>query len=141
MGLLTICLVLSQNLTQYLILTFIMAVGSGGWDSGNSPWIIEMWGERAPTLLHLQQLMVGIGTILSPLLASPFVLGEIPYNKTEESVTSLNVSTTAVVSYGLVNQTIDGLNPNYSVDRRSKLIVPYSIAGFMMCTSKFIDFL
>ena len=127
----------ATNLLQYYLFQSISSFGSAGWDSGNSPWIIEMWKERAPIFLSLQQMSYGIGTIIAPLLVSPYVVGEIEFNKTEESVNPSNVSSTFVANNS-TNHTIEILNPNLTLDRRPKLILPFTVAGGLMLVSKFI---
>ena len=63
----------------HLWIVFVMMVlsniGAGAWDSATSIWLVEMWPVGNSALLQGNQFMYGLGTIVAPLLASPFVYG------------------------------------------------------------------
>ena len=141
MGIFTVLLPVSQNVYQYYAFNFISFVGAGAWDSGNSVWLIEMWKDQAPSLLQIQQMMYGIGTIIAPLLVSPFVVGDLS-NKTSDSTiynTTGAPDLTTVLS--VLNSTVYPNNNisddeiNYSVDRRSKLRIPFMVGGLLTLPS------
>ena len=111
----------AQNLGQFYAATLLSESGGATYDSGNAVWIIEMWNDRAPSVLQLTQMMYGLGTIVGPLITEPYVLGDLTEgtNLTIAMVNSTN---------SVFNKTSDE-DINYSVDRRSNLKVPFLIGG------------
>ena len=97
------------------------SIGSGGVVSSSPTWIIEMWGQRASTVLHLQQLMYGIGSIIGPFIVGPYLVGDLS-NKTENSGGDYTTTTTD----SIITTEVD---INYTIDRRAKLIPPHVISG------------
>ena len=127
-----------SSMWQFYMSMFLSGYGGGVWDSGNSVWVVEMWKEHgSPPVLNLSQMMYGIGTIVGPLLMTPFIYGDL-FNKTEDSGTTTALHTTIlpqrVTTPFLSNET--EIDPNYSVDRRSKLIVPFFIGGGITLSSE-----
>src|SRR5699024_7095837 len=51
-------------------------MGSGVWDSSQSAWLVELWPHAGPVIMQSVQFMYGIGSILAPIVASPFLHGE-----------------------------------------------------------------
>jgi len=99
----------------------------GAWDNANSVWLIEMWQKRSPAVLQFSQFMYGVGCILSPLLVEPYLTGELKSNNTTNSSISTTIST------------ITTTDINETVDRRSKLKLPFIIGGAIQLISN-IDF-
>ena len=64
--------------TFYLAVSALVmnGIGSGAWDSASSFWLVEMWPVGNAPILQGSQFMYGLGSIVSPILASPFVYGE-----------------------------------------------------------------
>ena len=107
------------------ISAFLANMGSGGFDSGSYIWIIQMWGQHYSPVLHSTQMMFGLGNILAPLLMRPFIVGDATKNpEYSEYITKLSTNYTS-------NDEI-----NYSIDRKTKLIIPYSIAGSITTAGK-----
>lgn len=50
--------------------------GAGAFDSSNSISLVEMWPNSNSAMLQASQFMFGLGTIIGPMLVSPFVYGE-----------------------------------------------------------------
>lgn len=94
----------------HLWLVFLMMVfsniGAGAWDSAVSLWIVEMWPLGHTAILQGNQFMYGLGSIVAPLIASPFVFGT-------KNVTQENAPITAK-------------------DRIQSLTIPYTITGISM---------
>ena len=109
---------LSSYIWCLYLLTFLRAFCSASIDCGSYVWIIEMWKQNYSPVLHLSQFMFGLGTVVGPLLAKPYLIGDI----TKLSDTSLNTT------IGYMNTTINE-DINYTIDRRSKLMIPFLIAG------------
>ena len=137
MGVAVMSMAVVQNIYQYCVIHFLFGLGSGAWDSGNSMWLIEMWGEQVPALLHLQQMMYGIGTIISPLVISPFLVGDLS-NKTDTTTVNTTGAPDLTTILSIINTTISQSNNNtsdddinYSVDRRANLRVPFIVSGFL----------
>ena len=127
-----------SSLWQFYMSMFLNGFGGGVWDSGNSVWVVEMWKEHgSPPVLNLSQMMYGIGAIVGPLLMAPFIYGDLS-NKTEDSgTTSAFHSSTlpSTVTTPFLGNSTD-IDPNYSVDRRSKLKIPFFISGGLTLTSE-----
>lgn len=54
----------------------IMGIGSGAWDSATIIWLVDMWPVGNSPLIQASQFMYGLGSIVSPIILSPFVYGE-----------------------------------------------------------------
>ena len=121
------------ELWQIYISQYLAAMGGGVWDAGNSVWTIQLWGKHASVFLQLSQFMFGSGSTLGPIVVSQFLYGDL--NKTASGDGS-NPTTTDVTllasTYGTVystsNYSIEE-DINYSVDRRSRLRIPFLAAG------------
>ncbi|CAG2172569.1 unnamed protein product [Oppiella nova] len=108
---------------------YLLYIRCGGWDSSNAVWVFEMWKDKSPPVLQLSQMMFGLGAILAPILARPFVRGDIS-----------NTTTATVPPFGTTVPSVDE-NINYSFDRRPELEIPYMISGgFTLIITKFIQF-
>ena len=98
----------STELWHLYTCSFVFGVGTGVWCAAFYTWIIEIWQQRSAQVLFLAQFLYGLGFVLGPLLASPFVTG-------------------GVESDGMSNETLHAI---VSVsERRSKLIVPFVVSG------------
>ena len=121
------------ELWQIYISQYLAAMGGGVWDAGNSVWTIQLWGKHASVFLQLSQFMFGMGTTLGPIVIKQFLYGDL--NKTASGDIS-NPTTTEVTllastygtSYTTSNYSIDE-DINYTVDRRSRLQIPFMAAG------------
>ena len=122
---------LCTSLWQFYLTCFISSFGGGIWDSGNSVWVVEMWGRHSPPVLNLSQMMYGIGMIIGPLLVKPYLYGDLS-NKTVTDSTKSSFTTTlptvlSTTTLSPNNTSEDDIN--YSVDRRSALKIPFMIGG------------
>ena len=59
-----------------LLALSLAGLGDGGYDAASAVWLVEMWPLGNSIFLQASQFMYGLGTIVAPLLASPFVYGE-----------------------------------------------------------------
>jgi hypothetical protein len=82
-----------------------------------------MWQKRSPSALQFSQFMYGVGCILGPLLVEPYLTGELKSNNTTNSSISTTISTIITTD---INETID---------RRSKLKLPFIIGGALQSIS------
>ena len=121
------------ELWQIYISQYLTSMGGGVWDAGNSVWTIQLWGKHASVFLQLSMFMFGVGTTLGPIVIKQFLYGDL--NKTAlghgsdptTTEVTLLVSTYGT-SYSTSNYFIDE-DINYSVDRRSRLQIPFMAAG------------
>lgn len=99
---------------------FITGLGGGNWMAVTITWMIELWSvdwpRLFPALLQAFQLVYGIGTIIGPLVAKPFL-------------------------YGYMNETeVEKINVTEYLEkveiRRSSLAVPYAISGSLHAFGK-----
>jgi hypothetical protein len=104
-------------------------MGAGAWDNGNIIWLIEMWQQRSPAILQFSQFMYGTGTMLGPLLAAPFLTGEL---RNETITTNTSIPTT--------QSTISTTDINLTIDRRPKLKIPFIIGGAIQSICKKLIF-
>ena len=103
--------------------------------------MIDMWQDNSPPVFQLSQMMYGCGAIIGPLLVRPYVYGDLS-NKTDYNT---SVEATPIMrgplphihnkSWGHFDDTIDE-DINYSVDRRSRLRIPFMIGGALTLTSE-----
>jgi len=63
-----------------------------------------MWQKRSPAVLQFSQFMYGVGCILGPLIAEPYLTGELKSNNTTNSSISTTISTITTTD---INETID----------------------------------
>jgi len=117
------------NLILLYICSLISQTGSGAWDNANSIWLIEMWQQRSPAILQFSQFMYGTGTMLGPLLAAPFLTGEL---RNETITTNISIPTT--------QSTISTTDINLTIDRRPKLKIPFIIGGAIQSICKKLIF-
>ncbi|CAG2106073.1 unnamed protein product [Medioppia subpectinata] len=101
------------------VCALITGIGGGAWDSGNQVWTIELWGSRSPSVLQLSQMMFGLGSVLAPLIAQPYVLGDL----------SDNNAMTTTETLGSTVSDVNNTDINYLMDRRPALIIPYITVG------------
>jgi MFS family permease len=118
------------NLILLYVCSLISQTGAGAWDNANSIWLIEMWQQRSPAILQFSQFMYGVGTMLGPLLAAPFLIGELR-NETE-TATDSSITTT--------ESTISTTDINLTIDRRPKIEIPFIIGGAIQSICKKINF-
>ena len=101
-------------------------LGAGAFDCGAGVWLVEMWGAKSAAILQLSKATNGLGVIVAPLLDEPFLVGELKL----DNLTQYHHNLTAI------HMAHDELN--YSIDRRSKLKIPFMIGGGFALPSKYL---
>ena len=102
---------------------FITGLGGGHWAAVTITWMIEMWGgwtRLFPPLLQAYHLVYGVGTILGPLLARPYLYGYM--NETE----ALEMNETEYLEV--------------VKERRGSLQLPYAVSGSLHSFGKCFGF-
>ncbi|CAG2166984.1 unnamed protein product [Oppiella nova] len=66
----------SPNIWLFYVSAWIIGLGTGNWNSIMNVWLIEMWRDRSAPVLQFIQFGFGMGTIVSPLLLKPHLLGD-----------------------------------------------------------------
>lgn len=89
-------------------------MGAGSWDSSNNIWLVEMWPDSSSAVLQGSKFFYGLGTVLGPLLGSPFLYGEVHANDTNSR--AFNVT---------------------AEQRQHSLALPFAITGLIQITGKF----
>src|SRR5690606_42018125 len=83
---------LFRSYLGYVILFFAAAtvngLGSGAWDGSSSMWLVELWPHQTGAVMQSYQFMFGLGNIVAPLIAAPYLHGE----DTDRKSTRLNSS-------------------------------------------------
>lgn len=122
-------------------------VGAGGWDSATSLWLVELWPTKNSAILQANQFMYGMGSILAPLLAAPFLHGiksevlvgnETRFLTLEDRITSLSIP------FG-VNGLLQGIGKlsffSFNLQHSSKLITFNQLLLFYSSCHIFLDVL
>lgn len=95
-------------------------IGGGTWDSNNNVWIVEMWPAINAPLIQASQFFYGLGTIVGPIIVSPYVHGE--------NANSTNATTTNVTNW----------TPD---ERKDQLTLPFGLTGAIQIVVPIIFFL
>ncbi|CAG2116561.1 unnamed protein product [Medioppia subpectinata] len=111
LGVFILLMPLCPNVYLAILCMFLSSIGNGCFDSSNAVWLIEMWDTKSPSLLMLGAMMYGLGSILAPALARPFVSTDA---EPTDGTTLASVTTEAPIDYTY---------------RRQQLVIPYMIAG------------
>lgn len=108
-SLFTLLVPFAMTLTFLLALFVVNGVCLGFFEAGASVFMIHLWGKEAANFIQVLQLMYGVGSLIAPLMAQPFL-------------------TTAPEHLITLSNTTD----TQQHDTALQLIYPYSIlAGFM----------
>ena len=129
LGIGTALIIYCPNLWTLYLCSLLSQMGGGAWDNANSIWLIEMWQQRSPSFLQFSQFMYGLGCILGPLLAEPFLTGELKSNNATNSSISSTLPTFTTL------QTMTTTDINESIDRRTKLEFPFIVGGALQLIS------
>ena len=117
LGVFTALIPLCESIWQLYLCSFISLIGSGAFEVGAMPWLIEIWGQHSPPVLQLLKALGGFGAIFAPLLDEPYLNGQLEV----KNITQYHKNDT------LIKMATDKLNN--SIDRRSKLEFPFMVAG------------
>jgi len=77
MGVFTVLQPLCPNIGLFYFSLYMASVGSGAWDSADAIWLVEIWKDKSPPYLNLAQCAYGVGSIIAPLIAEPYLIGEL----------------------------------------------------------------
>ncbi|XP_077549782.1 sodium-dependent glucose transporter 1A-like isoform X2 [Haemaphysalis longicornis] len=93
------------------VMAFIGGISFGAFDTGANVWIIKLWPENSSPALQVFHLAFGVGCLVAPLIAEPFlskVASVTSFNETQnltEYLTSNETSYTTLEPLELLNQT------------------------------------
>lgn len=93
------------TLTLFYVIGGLLGFCIGCYDSAQFVWIMEMWQQDSGPYIQAQHFCFAVGTVLSPLIMSPFLTKE----EEEEGVTTTT--------------------PDPDAKRNSRLFVPFTIIG------------
>lgn len=111
------------DLWQLYLCSVISQTGAGAFESGNTIWVVEMWKQDSAPVLQLTKAFYGVGTIVAPLLAKPYLFGKLDLKN--ETDILLNI-----------NSTMTNDQFNESIDRRPELKNPFLYAGVITLSGK-----
>lgn len=102
---------LPQGSSIAVLFSFAPFLGfsQGVLDASQNVWLLELWHENPNPIMQLAQAMFGAGTIVAPLVAGPYLTGDVDTNST-------NTTTITVTSE----------------ERREKLTIPFAILSASM---------
>ncbi|XP_065312235.1 sodium-dependent glucose transporter 1A-like isoform X1 [Dermacentor albipictus] len=131
---LTCFTVLMIPISGYLALAHVMVffegLSLGAFGTGATVWIMKMWPRNSSPALQTFHLAFGVGCLLAPLVARPFL--STPSNGSDNStIPSMNVTSndTDVAPIGIV----ESVNETVADDGRSKIHYAFAIAsGFQL---------
>lgn len=74
-----------RSLSLLCVFGFLSGVGAGNYNAVATTWLMEMWSGRKVLgpLMQALSLMYGVGAILGPLVARPFVMGGSPRSRNQ----------------------------------------------------------
>lgn len=64
---------LSGSLPLAHVMVFFYGISSGAFDTGANVWIIQLWPENSSPALQVFHLAFGVGCLVAPLMAEPFL--------------------------------------------------------------------
>ncbi|KAI1291106.1 Major facilitator superfamily domain-containing protein 4A [Halotydeus destructor] len=65
---------LMTSINMLLVCSFIASVPQGMIDSGAVILLLNLWGKESPPFMHALHFFFGIGALIAPVLATPFLL-------------------------------------------------------------------
>ena len=135
----SISLAIAPHLNSILWLSFALfmnGLASGAINSASISRILYLWGHECSSFLQILDFMYGVGSIVGPLAASPFLV-EIPDLQMDMELypEEFNISTPATITNnsGTKNSTENSVH--FVTAKDMKLVYPYSmVSGFMAIT-------
>lgn len=103
----------ATNLKDFFIYSSLIGLGSGGYDTAQVAWIIDIWRDESPPWILGQHFAYSLGTLASPVIIANFLPN---HNSTDE----LEFTTSS---------------PASQID----IHIPFYIAGFMAIVSVVIN--
>lgn len=82
---------LSGSLPLAHVMVFFYGISSGAFDTGANVWIIQLWPENSSPALQVFHLAFGVGCLVAPLIAEPF-LSAAGHSSLTNLTTTTNVS-------------------------------------------------
>lgn len=77
----------ATNLTDFFIFSSLIGMGSGGYDTAQVAWIIDIWRDESPPWILGQHFAYSLGTLAPPLILANFLPNS---NSTDEVATTTN---------------------------------------------------
>ncbi|CAG2169523.1 unnamed protein product, partial [Oppiella nova] len=114
---------LSPDLWALYGCAFVIGMGASVWNCMCNVWMIEIWGNRSAPFLQLLHCGFGVGCIISPLILKSHLVGETHHTSSTGSQALGNYTNETEVSM------------ESSIDRRTGLIIPFQINGFIQILS------
>lgn len=78
----------ATNLTDFFIYSSLIGLGSGGYDTAQVAWIIDIWRDESPPWILSQHFAYSLGTLAPPLLISAFLPSTNTSNNVDVTTTS-----------------------------------------------------
>ncbi|XP_050042099.1 sodium-dependent glucose transporter 1A-like isoform X2 [Dermacentor andersoni] len=113
---------LSGSLPLAFVMVFFGGISSGAFDTGANVWIINLWPENSSPALQVFHLAFGVGCMVAPLIAEPFL-------STGHVGSLLNQTGTNLSEYLILNDT--GYSPSEPLTGRegSRVYYAFGIAS------------
>lgn len=92
------------------VFALLLGYSQGILDTSETVWLVELWHENPNPVMQLSQALFGVGTIVAPLIAGPYLTGDIDTNST--------------------NTTLEFYEYRVAVtpeERRAKLTIPFAV--------------
>ncbi|XP_070381811.1 sodium-dependent glucose transporter 1A-like isoform X2 [Dermacentor albipictus] len=111
---------LSGSLPLAFVMVFFGGISSGAFDTGANVWIINLWPENSSPALQVFHLAFGVGCLVAPLIAEPFL-------STGHVGSLLNQTATNLSEYLTLNDT--GYSPLEPLTEESRVYYAFGIAS------------
>ncbi|XP_003748084.1 sodium-dependent glucose transporter 1A [Galendromus occidentalis] len=119
--------------------TFVYGLTVGIFDTGANIWIINLWGKKNGPMLQIYHFAFGIGGLLSPIVAEPFL--SLHHKSTGDAISHSH----SVRSIDVFDETsipfYNGTRPIATILRPSRIDIPYGIIAsvhFLLFISMFV---
>lgn len=137
-GLTTLAVPFCPSINSLLLTFGLYGIGFGFYDTGCNVYLLQLWGENASPFLQGLQLMYGVGSLVAPLIAEPFLLNGLDQELEGDGDGGRDLSHPCVVSalnYSEPGHQNDGsylLAPTVSSRPETRLFFPYAILSALI---------
>ncbi|XP_054162591.1 sodium-dependent glucose transporter 1A-like [Oppia nitens] len=113
----------------FIVLHFIIGVTSGAAINGCEAWVLEIWTDACAPYMQALQFFRGLGYILGPIIAEPFLAPEAnnilttPTSMTDEAII---LSSNNSEKFSFKDKTVE------NEENKSYIYIPYMINGLML---------
>ncbi|XP_022647863.1 sodium-dependent glucose transporter 1A-like isoform X2 [Varroa destructor] len=135
-----ICLIpVCPTLTLAYGVTLVYGLTVGIFDTGANIWIINLWGNKNGPMLQIYHFAFGVGGLLSPIVAEPFL--SLHHKDASASIAHSHMPRSIDLFDPMVDPIINNTLPTQLYLRPSRIEVPYGLIAaihFMLFVSMLV---